>query len=102
MLGGRVMGSSDSGSGNGHDIDKKIQVALPRAQQSANPRSRKASEVFGVFKGTDFARGQTKLNQVPEGHAPAVIEDHGEEQQDRSRKVHGQRILDPGMFFHTL
>ena len=70
VLGGRVMGVGDENgiSAEGGGIEKKIEVALPRTDQNLNSRSRKASQVFGVFKGVESVKGCTKLDEVPEHH----------------------------------
>lgn len=51
VLGGRVMGCANNVNEIGNDfVDKKIEATLPRAEQSGNPRSRKATHSLGIFK----------------------------------------------------
>ncbi|KAI9660243.1 MAG: hypothetical protein M1831_003550 [Alyxoria varia] len=68
VLGGRVMGvGNESGTGGEENgIEKKIEVALPRTDQHLNSRSRKASQVFGVFKGVESIKSSSKLDNVSE------------------------------------
>lgn len=56
-------------------IEKKIEATLPRADQSGNPRARKASHTLGIFKGNTPANIQGNLAKLPEGEDGGSLQD---------------------------
>ena len=49
VYGGRVMGEGEAVDGKVAEIEKKIEATLPRTENVANPRSRKASQYMRIF-----------------------------------------------------